>query len=538
MRSSIKNNHLNIDSPPNPPSRAVIYARISTAEQSSYSLENQKEACKKLCDYRDLKVIAMEEDDGYSGDSLDRPGIQRILAMAQRKEFDHLIIWKLDRLSRRVSDTLEILEKHLIPKGIKFLSQQEEYLNTDSPFATAVLQILSVMAQLERANILEKTGIGRLRHLELKKYLGQAAYGYEFNENSELRVVKKEAEVVLKIFRWYTEDNFTMSQIAEKLNAEFIHSPRKDTWDKASVRNTLSRKIYSGQIIIGTKNKKVPLTEYTCTPILPPGMFELAQKKTLERSRLGRRNTQRDYIFSGILFCGRCNMVLSPRVSGNEIFSYGYKRKGNERPDSERCPIKCGSIGEFKVADALVRFFSEMIRVKTEGDLEIELAKYEPEKMKEDDVKIEIDRLKEDKNNLRKKWDYWMDACAEGNCTKQKRDAELEKIRRKDEGIDDRILILQQSLLTEQERKFQLNQRKSLVKSFKSIYNNKVINFAQEPGNLDVGIDAIRFLAKCAVSSMKIESIKINWDKNSIDIIRTGFGKEWKPSDSFEMNTS
>jgi site-specific DNA recombinase len=86
-------------------SRVSTYARVSTEDQAKhgYSLPSQKEACAKYAEERGWTVVAEITDDGISGATLDRPGLDRIRDMAHAGEIDGVIVYEMDRLSRKLA---------------------------------------------------------------------------------------------------------------------------------------------------------------------------------------------------------------------------------------------------------------------------------------------------------------------------------------------------------------------------------------------------------------------------------------------------
>ena len=96
-------------------SRAVGYVRVSTEEQTQhgYSLEAQAQAIKKYCELQEWELVRIYRDDGYSGASMERPDLQQLLEDVYLRKFDVVVVWKLDRLSRNLKDTLYLLDDAL-----------------------------------------------------------------------------------------------------------------------------------------------------------------------------------------------------------------------------------------------------------------------------------------------------------------------------------------------------------------------------------------------------------------------------------------
>jgi DNA invertase Pin-like site-specific DNA recombinase len=99
-------------------------------------------------------------DDGFSGKNTDRPGLKKILEMAQPG--DTIIVWKLDRLARSLSDLINLLDGFR-DRGIEFRSLREAMIDTTTPGGRMIYQILGAFAEFERSMIRERTMAGQQR---------------------------------------------------------------------------------------------------------------------------------------------------------------------------------------------------------------------------------------------------------------------------------------------------------------------------------------------------------------------------------------
>ena len=92
--------------------KAIGYIRVSTSEQAmeGVSLDNQKAKIQSYCEFNDLELIEIIEDAGKSGKDLKREGIQVLLGRIRDKSVDAVVVYKLDRLSRKVIDTITLIE--------------------------------------------------------------------------------------------------------------------------------------------------------------------------------------------------------------------------------------------------------------------------------------------------------------------------------------------------------------------------------------------------------------------------------------------
>lgn len=131
--------------------KAALYIRVSTREQiENYSIPSQKERLEAFCKSKGWDVHDFYIDGGYSGSNTDRPDLQRMLS--DIKNFDVVVVYKLDRLSRSQRDTMELIEDKFLKNDVEFVSITET-IDTSTPFGRAMIGILSVFAQLERISI-------------------------------------------------------------------------------------------------------------------------------------------------------------------------------------------------------------------------------------------------------------------------------------------------------------------------------------------------------------------------------------------------
>ena len=139
-----------------------LYVRVSTTEQAEegYSVDEQTAKLQAYCVAMGYKINRVAVDPGYSGASLDRPGIKEIIADVKRGRCKKVIVWKLDRLSRSQKDTLILLEDVFFPNGCAFVSLNENF-DTATPIGRCIVGVLAAFAQMERENIKMRTSMGR-----------------------------------------------------------------------------------------------------------------------------------------------------------------------------------------------------------------------------------------------------------------------------------------------------------------------------------------------------------------------------------------
>ncbi|MCP4580571.1 MAG: recombinase family protein [candidate division Zixibacteria bacterium] len=181
--------------------KAVGYCRVSTDEQAQdgLSLDYQQSRIKAYAESQDWSLIGFYVDAGYSGKNTNRPEFQRMISDLQSGKADILIVLKLDRITRKQRDLLNLLEGLLEPSGIGFKSVQESF-DTSTGMGKAFIGMVSVFAQLEGDMISERT-ISILRNKrENGKWVGRIPYGFQIN-NGKLIEDLKQMEVIKRIKR-------------------------------------------------------------------------------------------------------------------------------------------------------------------------------------------------------------------------------------------------------------------------------------------------------------------------------------------------
>lgn len=163
--------------------KAIGYARVSTEEQAreGVSLDNQEAKIRAYAEVHDLELIDVIRDEGISGKTLHRPGIARVLDMAKSREVEAIIVYKLDRLSRKTLDTLNTIEL-LETAGVAFHSISER-IDTKSASGKFFLTIISALAQMERDLISERTVDALSYKRGRREWMGRVPFGYKVEDN-------------------------------------------------------------------------------------------------------------------------------------------------------------------------------------------------------------------------------------------------------------------------------------------------------------------------------------------------------------------
>ena len=220
--------------------KAVVYVRVSTTEQAAegYSVEEQERKCKAAIESKGWEYIGTFSDPGVSGRTLDRPGLLEMLKLIRAGEVDAVVIYKLDRLSRKQRDTMNLIEDVFLAYDVALVSLNET-LDTSTPWGRAMIGILSSFNQMESENIQERTMMGRAAKANEGGYAGgKPPLGYR-GENGRLVIVPEEAEIIKLIFKMRDKGK-TLKGIAETLNTKGYRTRRGGKFGHSSVQAILN----------------------------------------------------------------------------------------------------------------------------------------------------------------------------------------------------------------------------------------------------------------------------------------------------------
>lgn len=293
-----------------PTNKVAIYIRVSTANQAEegYSIDEQKDKLTSYCDIKDWNIYDIYTDGGFSGSNTERPALEQLIRDAERKKFDTVLVYKLDRLSRSQKDTLFLIEDVFIKNGIEFLSLQENF-DTSTPFGKAMIGLLSVFAQLEREQIKERMQLGKLGRAKAGKSMmwGRTSYGYDYQkETGSLTINPAQSLVVKYIFERYLEGR-SITKLRDDLNEKY---PKEISWNYRAVRGILSNPVYcgynqyKGQLFPGDHESIISEDVYKRTQ----EELKLRQRDAAEKTN--PRPFQAKYMLSGLVQCGYCGAPL------------------------------------------------------------------------------------------------------------------------------------------------------------------------------------------------------------------------------------
>ena len=217
------------------------YTRVSSEEQArgGVSLEMQAERIRAYAASQGWNLVRIFEDAGHSGTTLERPALQKMLSRLDG--VGAVLVWKVDRISRKQRHILGLLEEYFEPHGVGFKSISEPF-DTTSPMGRAMLGMLGVFAQLERDTIAQRTR-DALRHRQANGgHVGAPAYGFRIIGHA-LVPVPEELSIVGEIRR-LRADGKTLREIARLLIDRGIPTRRGGRWSAQAISYILRNPRY------------------------------------------------------------------------------------------------------------------------------------------------------------------------------------------------------------------------------------------------------------------------------------------------------
>ncbi len=333
--------------------RAVLYCRVSSDEQRErQTIEGQLHDVRQHAAREGYEVVTEIKDDGISGDVPfhERPGSQRVLALAREGLVDVVLMLQADRLGRNSLEALlardELKKLHV---KLVFVHQQFD----DTPEGRFQFLIFLGVAELEREHITRRMKTGHQRVVREGAYLASVVpFGYQRGVNGKLKIDKKQAEVVRTIYRLCREGS-SLVEIAAQLDKTRLKSPGGAKWCSTAVYKLVVHARYRGA---GTyrnwqyetegyvdgkkKQRKVRVVESLpmhCPAIVSEKEWNEAQAALAERRRMKRGSTRpnRDYLLAKLVICPYCGKRCDATTarSGKTVYACRNRRINRKMSD-------------------------------------------------------------------------------------------------------------------------------------------------------------------------------------------------------------
>ena len=299
---------------------AVIYARYSSDNQREESIEGQIRECTAYAEKNGITVVKHYIDRALFAKTDNRPDFQQMIKDSEKRLFDIVLVWKLDRFARNRYDSAHY-EYQLERNHVKLVSATEPI--SDSPAGIMVKSMLTGMAEYYSAELSEKVVRGMTENVLKGKYNGGTIpIGFKVDEEKFFQVDPLKAPFVVEAFQRYN-DGATMKELMNWLNDSGVTTNRNQKFTYNSVQKLLTNKRYIGE----NRFKDIVMPD-SIPAIVDKDLFEEVQQKIKKNSRApARHKAEDDYLLTTKLFCGMCGAMMFGEcgTGRNKVVHHYYK---------------------------------------------------------------------------------------------------------------------------------------------------------------------------------------------------------------------
>ena len=301
---------------------AVIYARYSSENQTEQSIDGQLRVCKEYAQRNGILILDTYIDRAMTGTNDNRPDFQRMIKDSSRKEWNYILVYKLDRFSRDKYATA-IHKRTLKNNGVKLLSAMENI--PDTPEGIILESLLEGMNQYYSAELAQKISRG-MKETRLKgNYQGGGIpYGYKI-DGRKLVIDESKAEVVRFMYSQFASGVYVKDIISELTAKGILYKNKRFATN--TVYNILKNEKYSGIYKHGDE-----IIDNMYPRIIDSELFEKV-RKIVNANKFGKRSIQVVYLLRNKLKCGYCGRPISAETGtarNGEVVRY-YKCLGRKK---------------------------------------------------------------------------------------------------------------------------------------------------------------------------------------------------------------
>ena len=440
----------------------AIYCRVSTIEQAEegYSIDEQERLLRDWCNKMNYSVYKVYSDRGISGkDIKNRPELKELLKDAEERKFQMVISWKINRISRKLSDVLKIVDV-LEQNNIAFNSYSEQFDNS-TPAGKMQFQMMALIGEFERGTIAQNVKMGMCAKAKSGEWCGGQVLGYDLVpvENQEgakrrktkLTINEIEARSVRLIFNEYSNGK-GYKAITNQLNKLGYKTKKGNDFSVGSIREILTNPVYIGKVRYNVRqnwsekrrrniNANPIITDGVHEPIIDEVLWDKVQAIMESKKGKPSRIYDGEYPLTGILRCPKCGagMVISRTTNKladgtkKRIAYYccgAWKNKGTSVCNSNTIRVDKANEYVFNKLSSVVSN-DDMIRAITNNINKERVKRVDPSKS-------ELERIDKELENIDKKKRKIFEAYEDDIITRE------EFLTRKDE-LNQRAKVLQES---------------------------------------------------------------------------------------------
>ena len=415
---------------------AAIYARVSGDQQKeNHTIASQTEALIAFAQSHDYDVTQdlIFEDEGYTGASLERPGLERVRDLAAEGRIEAVLVYEPDRLSRKYAYQVLLMEE-LVRNGVETVFVKAPAMAT--PEDRLVVQFQGMIAEYERAQILERSRRGKRHRARCGEVsiLGGAPYGYRYHKkmldrDAWYEVIEPQASVVRDVYRYYTVGHISIGAITRKLNERAVPTRSGGArWERSTVWGMLRNPAYKGKACFGktqvaprqrvtrplrlrggvanrnSANHERPREDWIEIPvpaIVSEETFALAGER-LETNKIhSPRRTRVPSVVQGLVSCSKCSYAMSrtsTRTSARMLYYYRCLGSDSWRhrngPVCDNRPVRQDLLEEV-VWNEIVRLLENPALIQGEIDRRLAAARTsDPNQRRQKDLGRHLTRIR------------------------------------------------------------------------------------------------------------------------------------------------
>ena len=372
---------------------AGIYIRVSTEDQAreGFSLGEQEEKLKQLCDYKGYEVYKVYCDAGISAKDMEhRPKFQEMLKDMKDGKINYIVAYKLDRVTRSVRDLEELISQ--LEKYNTYLVCDRDDVNTSTANGRFFVRMLTVLSQLEIEIVSERTKFGLNGAIKSGHLPGQVALGFKKDGNRKTIIDPATAPIVKRVFDLYLQGK-TFLQISNIFNVEKVLNKN---WKDTHIERIINNRLYMGDYemykrLKEWKNVEPVIYMNVVDPIIPRYIWEECQAQKIINQRTYTRD--RVYTFFQKLKCPKCGKIMKCKGSGGKRKKYVYYN----------CEDCHENIRESYVEEEFEKIVGQLLRFDNEyNELFLPLFADKENSVDKSDIEREIINLTKQKERIKK----------------------------------------------------------------------------------------------------------------------------------------
>ena len=283
--------------------QVILQAAETLDNQREESIEGQIRECTAYAEKNGITIVKHYIDRAISAKTDNRPEFQQMIKDSDKKLFDIVLVWKLDRFARNRYDSARY-KTQLKKNGVKLMSATE--IISEGPEGIILESVLEGYAEYYSADLAEKVVRGQTENiLKGRCNGGRGTFGYTLDSERKFHIDPLTSPFVLESFKKYNEGS-TMKEIRDWLNENGIKNPVGGAFTYNSVEHMLKNRRYIGEL----KFRDVVVPD-AIPPIIPLELFEDVQEKIAKNKKApARRKAEDDYLLTTKLFCGYCGALM------------------------------------------------------------------------------------------------------------------------------------------------------------------------------------------------------------------------------------